>query len=83
MGCGVPAISSNVSSLPEVVGDTGLSVDPLDIDALSSAMQLMAETPELRASLSEKALLRAGGFTWERCVAETAASYRRVASSSR
>jgi glycosyltransferase involved in cell wall biosynthesis len=83
MGCGVPAIASNSSSLPEVVGDTGLSVDPLDVDGLSHAMRLMAETPSLRAALAVKAQARAATFTWERCASETAASYRRVASSSR
>jgi len=76
MGCGVPAITSNVSSLPEVVGDTGLSVDPLDVGALAAAMRTMAEAPGLRAELSARALVRARGFTWQRCAAETAAAYR-------
>lgn len=83
MGCGVPVIASNVSSLPEVVGDTGLSVDPLDVEALGSAMQTMAESPALRAGLGAKALARAAGFTWQRCVTQTAAAYRLAASSPR
>lgn len=83
MGCGVPAIASNVSSLPEVVGDTGLSVDPLDVVGLTEAMHTMTESPVLRAQLSERALARAAGFTWEQCVTQTADSYRRVLSNSR
>lgn len=83
MGCGVPAITSNVSSLPEVVGDTGLSVDPLDVEALAAAMRTMAQDPTLRATLSAKALARAGGFTWQRCAAETAAAYRLAVNASR
>lgn len=83
MGCGVPAITSNVSSLPEVAGDTGLSVDPLDVEALAAAMRTMAQDPTLRATLSAKALARAGGFTWQRCAAETAAGYRLAVRASR
>ena len=83
MGCGVPPISSNVSSLPEVVGDAGLQVDPSDIDGLAGAMRMMADDEALRASLSRRSLARAADFTWDRCVARTAAAYRRAASTSR
>jgi O-antigen biosynthesis alpha-1,3-rhamnosyltransferase len=83
MGCGVPAITSNVSSLPEVVGDTGITVHPHDIDALSHAMAVLAGDDALRATLSAKALARAAEFTWERCAAETADAYRAAAASSR
>jgi len=83
MGCGVPAITSNVSSLPEVVGDTGLMMDPLDIDALARAMELLASDPELHAALASKAQARAAQFTWSRCASETAAAYRVAAAMSR
>lgn len=83
MGCAVPAITSNVSSLPEVVGDTGLTMDPLDIDALARAMELLASDPVLRAALASKAQARATQFTWSRCASETAAAYRVAAATSR
>lgn len=83
MGCAVPAITSNVSSLPEVVGDTGLMVDPLDTDALARAMELLASDPMLRAALASKAQTRAAQFTWSRCASETAAAYRLAAATSR
>lgn len=83
MGCGVPAITSNVSSLPEVVGEAGLQVAPADVDALAEAMLRIATDPELRAGLSVRALARASEFTWQRCVDETAAAYRRAAITSR
>ena len=83
MGCAVPAITSNVSSLPEVVGDTGLMVDPLDIDAMASAMELLASDPVLRGALASKAQARAAQFTWSRCASETAAAYRVAAATSR
>lgn len=79
MGCGVPAITSNVSSLPEVVGDAGIQVSPMDVDALAQAMRSMIEDDRLRRQFSAKALARSAPFTWERCVQETAAAYRRAA----
>jgi glycosyltransferase involved in cell wall biosynthesis len=83
MGCGVPPISSNVSSLPEVVGDAGLQVDPADVDAVAGAMLALASDEALRAALSRRSLARAASYTWERCVAQTAAAYRLAASTSR
>lgn len=81
MGCAVPAITSNVSSLPEVVGDTGLTVHPDDHEALACAMLTLTQDASLRASLSAKAYARATTFTWTRCVDETVAAYRRAAAS--
>lgn len=83
MACGVPAITSNVSSLPEVVGDAGIMVDPGDTDALARAMDSVADDEALHAALSRKALAQAAQFSWERCAAETAAAYRFAASRSR
>lgn len=82
MGCGVPPIISTAESLLEVVGDCGLIVEPHDIDALAAAMTRMAEDPDLRAQLGVRSLERAARFTWERCVDQTVAAYRRAAASS-
>jgi alpha-1,3-rhamnosyl/mannosyltransferase len=78
MASGVPTIVSNVSSLPEVVGDTGLLVDPHDHTGLRDAMQRLLDAPDLRAELAARALLRAAGFTWDQCAAETFAAYERA-----
>lgn len=83
MACGVPVITSNVSSLPEVVGDTGVLIDPMDVDGLSEAMRQMAEDARLRADLGARALARAGQFSWQRCAAATTEVYRRALTSSR
>lgn len=80
MACGVPAIVSNVSSLPEVVGDTGLLIDPHDVDGLASAIQTLIESPGLRQQLSLKALQRSATFTWARCADQTVDAYRAVLS---
>lgn len=78
MASAVPVISSNVSSLPEVVGDSGILIDPTNAQALAQAMMQMVEDPVFRNSLAEKSLARSRLFSWERCVALTAASYRQV-----
>jgi glycosyltransferase involved in cell wall biosynthesis len=59
---GTRVIASNVTSIPEVVGGGGLLVDPLDPDAISEAMIRVATDPELRATLVEAGLARAGQY---------------------
>lgn len=79
MACGVPVIASNVSSIPEVVGNTGLLIDPHDVDQLSQAMLTMTQAPDLRQQLSRLALSGSRQFSWERCTRETLSVYRAAA----
>jgi glycosyltransferase involved in cell wall biosynthesis len=79
MACGLPVIVSNVASLPEVVGDAGLLIDPHDIDELTVAMWRILNDSELRQEMREKGLRQAERFSWERAARETLAIYRRVA----
>ena len=76
MKCGIPVITSNVSALPEVVGDAGIMVNPNDEDALGQALLRVVNSPQLRASLSQKGLARAACFSWARCAKETMKVYR-------
>lgn len=76
MACGVPAIVSDAGSLAEVVGDTGLMVPALDVDALRDAMHRLLEDLPLRDALGAQALQRARLFSWDRCATETVAAYR-------
>ncbi|UUZ64988.1 glycosyltransferase family 4 protein [Polaromonas sp. P1-6] len=78
MACGVPVIVSNVSSLPEVVGDTGLLIDPQDVEGLVDAIEKLVNAPEIRQELAQKALRRSTTFTWSRCVEQTVEAYRLV-----
>jgi glycosyltransferase involved in cell wall biosynthesis len=71
MACGVPVITSNTTSLPEVVGDAALMVDPHDAEGLAEAMAQVLEDAALRDELSARGLRRASEFSWERTVAET------------
>ena len=83
MACGVPVIASNSASLPEVVGETGVLLDPQDVDGMTQAMIWMASTPTDRQRLGQQALERSKRFSWFACVEETVAAYRQVLSSSR
>ena len=78
MACGAPVIVSNAASLPEVVGDAGPLLDPADVSSWTTAMERMAENEAFRADCRERSLARAAQFSWERCVRETVACYRRV-----
>jgi len=78
MACGAPVITSNCSSLPEVVGPAGLMVDPTDSAALTEAMWRILTDEERRAALGEEGRRRAAQFSWERTALETVAVYRQV-----
>jgi glycosyltransferase involved in cell wall biosynthesis len=78
MACGVPVITSDTSSLPEVVGEAGLMRPPQDIDALSTALHQVMGDPDLRAILSEQGKKQAAKFSWAQAAQQTAQIYRRV-----
>lgn len=78
MACGSPVIVSNKSSLPEVVGDAGILIEPEDIDGIADAMKRIIQQPLLRKELSEKGLQQAKKFSWTRCAQETIGIYREV-----
>ncbi|MDF2611938.1 MAG: glycosyltransferase family 1 protein [Lachnospiraceae bacterium] len=68
MACGTPVISSNAASLPEVIGDAGILVDPYSCEELKNAMQLVINNEILRAELREKGILHSNNFTWKASV---------------
>jgi glycosyltransferase involved in cell wall biosynthesis len=80
MACGTPVITSNVSSLPEVVGKAGLIVDPMDSEGLAEAMNQVLGNGTLRQSMRERGLARAGRFSWAKAARETVGVYRRALS---
>jgi glycosyltransferase involved in cell wall biosynthesis len=71
MACGTAVVAANSSSLPEVVGDAGLLVDPHDSEALAAAIQQVVEDTAVRTELRARGLARAAAFTWRRCAEET------------
>lgn len=74
----VPVITSNTTSLPEVTGDSALSLNPLDIDAISRAMQQVLEDQNLVLMLKQRGLARAKEFTWQACADATLQVYRKM-----
>jgi glycosyltransferase involved in cell wall biosynthesis len=81
MSCGTPAIVSDRSSLPEVVGEGGTCVDPDDLDALVRAMRRLATDTALHDRLREAALKQAARFSWRKAAQATLAAYERVSRS--
>ena len=71
MASGVPVAVSDRASLPEVVGDAGILVDPYDIDGLTAAMLRVVADPRSSADMAARGIERAKAFTWERCARMT------------
>jgi glycosyltransferase involved in cell wall biosynthesis len=78
MACGTPVIASRAASLPEVVGDAGILVDPSDVPGLADAMCRIVRDKALREDLIRRGLARAEMYSWEKCARETFTVYRRV-----
>ena len=65
MACGTPVITSNVSALPEIVGDSAILIDPYNMSELIEAMNVLYYNLELRKKLSKKGLIHCKKFTWD------------------
>ncbi len=76
LACGTPVVTSNVSSLPEVVGDAALTVDPYDVAALGQAIERALTDAALRADLRQRGLVRAQQFTWQQTAQEICEIYQ-------
>ncbi|MDA0164759.1 glycosyltransferase family 4 protein [Solirubrobacter ginsenosidimutans] len=79
MACGTPVVAARAASLPEVVGDAGLLVDPGDAGAWAAATGRLLDDADLVAELRTRGLARAARFTWHRCAEQTVAAYRQAA----
>lgn len=71
MACGVPVLTSNVCSLPGVMGDAAILVDPLDVQEIADGIRRLVQDSSLRAELREKGLVRARIFSWEETARKT------------
>lgn len=78
MACGAPVLAGNTSSLPEVVGDAGLLVDPTSDRALVEGLERLLTDPAERDRLRAAGPQRAAEFSWERTARETLAVYHRI-----
>lgn len=66
MACGTPVVASNVTSIPEVVGDAAILCDPDDVGALGAAVRRVLDEPGCAEEMRERGLRRASSFSWER-----------------
>ncbi len=71
MACGVPVLAANVSSMPEVVGEAGLLLDPYDTNAWAEGIDQVMTQPELRLAMIERGFRQIEQFSWERTAEKT------------
>ena len=76
MACGTPVVGSDAASLPEVVGDAGVLVDPDDAEGMAGALIQLVEDSAFHAELRRRALAQAARFSWERTARDTLRAYR-------
>lgn len=78
MACGVPVITSDTTSLPEVVGDAGITVPPGDLDKVAAAIRMLLNDPEHAVFLGQQGKDRAKLFSWKAAARETVDIYRQI-----
>ncbi len=78
MGCGVPVITSNTSSMPEVAGDAALIIDPYKPEEITAAMINIQMDNELKADLIKKGLVQAAKFSWKAMAEHVLEIYRGI-----
>lgn len=78
MACGTPTIVANASSLPEVVGDAGILVEPLDVEAIADAV-IRLQDSAYRQKIVQQGLARVGQFTWKQAAINLATIYEQLA----
>ena len=83
LACGTPVVCSNSGSLPEVVGEAAIMVEPRDVEGLARAMERVLADPGLAQQLRGKGLERAQLFSWEKTARETLKVYEEVCADSR
>lgn len=80
MASGVPVLTSNLSSLPEVAGDAAILVDPYNLDEITDGLLHLITDTNLRNELTQKGLLRAKQFTWEKSATQLLSIYNNLLS---
>jgi glycosyltransferase involved in cell wall biosynthesis len=78
MANGTPVVTSNISSLPEVVGEAALTVDPYNIDDIAGAIRRLLSEQDLREQMIRSGQERAGHFSWSRSVSQVHRAYQQV-----
>ena len=78
MACRTPVIVSNVSSLPEVAGNSAFLIDPYDVDSITDAIDRVLNSSSLQNRMRESGLKRVKEFSWSKAATETVKVYRKA-----
>jgi len=78
MACGCPVVTSRGGSLAEVVGEAGKYVDPYDVDSITRAISEVFNNPNMQKELSQKGIIQAKKFTWNKTANETMDVYKNI-----
>ena len=76
MSCGTAVITSNITSIPEIVEDAGMLIDPCDDEQLKSALLLMLSDEKIRSDYIERGFNQVKKFSWRRMAVETLKIYK-------
>ena len=78
MACGTPVISSNLSAMPEILGDAPLYFDPYSEEDMAEKMRMVASSEDLRADLSARGLMQVKKYDWDKTAEGTLEVYNKV-----
>ena len=78
MSCGIPVVTSNLTSIPEVIGDAGILIDPYKEEALGNALLMVLCDLKLQSTLGLKGIERAKNYTWEKTAKDTLIAYKSI-----
>lgn len=76
MACGVPVITSNITSIPEIAGDAAVQINPQDPEELKASILALLDDEKLRGRLKERGFRQAENFSWKRMAEETLKVYQ-------
>ena len=80
MSCGTAVITSNITSIPEVVGNGGILIDPFDTKSLSNSLESLLNDKKLIQELKIRGLKQASKFSWEKTSEKTLDAYKKILS---
>lgn len=78
MSCGAPVITSNTTSIPEVVGDAGILIDPKSLEEIKGSLVTILNNEDMKKYYCTKGLLRASNFSWKNTAYRTLEAYNKL-----
>lgn len=82
MACGTPTVAANTTSIPEILGDDALYIDPYNIDDIAEKLLMLTEDEKLRTAMSFKGLKRSTMYSWKKTAIQTIEALTKIRDSS-